>query len=71
MFQSLTEEHLREIVNLQLKDVHKRLEDLGRAQAWKSQIKPKKRSWKRGYDPQYGARPLRRAIQRLIEDPFI
>ena len=23
-----------------------------------------------GYDPQYGARPLRRAIQRLIEDPL-
>ncbi|MBW3615141.1 MAG: hypothetical protein KY439_07530, partial [Actinobacteria bacterium] len=24
----------------------------------------------KGYDPQYGARPLRRAIQRLIEDPL-
>jgi ATP-dependent Clp protease ATP-binding subunit ClpC len=23
-----------------------------------------------GYDPQYGARPLRRAIQRLVEDPL-
>jgi ATP-dependent Clp protease ATP-binding subunit ClpC len=25
---------------------------------------------KRGYDPQLGARPLRRAIQRLVEDPL-
>lgn len=69
VFQSLTEEHLREIVNLQLKDVHKRLED---SAGLKLEVtdKAKEKIMEEGYDPQYGARPLRRAIQRLIEDPL-
>jgi len=69
VFQSLTEEHLREIVDLQIKDVRKRLEDSA-GLSLEVTDKAKEKLIREGTDPQYGARPLRRAIQRLIEDPM-
>ncbi|MDZ4246113.1 MAG: AAA family ATPase, partial [Dehalococcoidia bacterium] len=68
IFNSLTEEHIKKIVDLLIKDVQKRLSDK------KITIKisePAKR-WlvKEGFDPNFGARPLRRAIQRFVENPI-
>lgn len=68
VFHSLNEEHIREIVKLMLKDTEKRLTEQGigfevtdAAQDFLA---------KEGFDKEYGARPLRRAIIRLIEDPL-
>lgn len=66
VFQSLTEDELKEIINLLVKDLTKRIEDNG----YKLELTDKARALvlKEGYEPAYGARPLKRAIQRLIED---
>ncbi len=68
VFHELTEEQLRNIVDLLIEDLQKRLADrkLGvelteGAKAWLA---------KEGYDPLYGARPLRRAIERYVENPL-
>ena len=68
IFDSLTEEHLKQIVDLLLKDVQKRLSERGIV----VELTESARSWlvKEGYDPVYGARPLRRAIQHHIENPL-
>ncbi|MHC1578906.1 MAG: ATP-dependent Clp protease ATP-binding subunit [Dehalococcoidia bacterium] len=67
IFHPLTEEHLKSIVDLLMREVEKRLAERkiklevnGEAKAWLAQ---------KGYDPVYGARPLRRAIQRYVENP--
>jgi len=66
VFHALEEEHLAEIVTLMLKDLKGRLDDHGIGlevtEAAKAFLA------KEGYDPTYGARPLRRVIQRKIED---
>ena len=68
VFHMLTEEQLRSIVDLLIKDLQKRLADrkLG------VELSEKAKSWlaKEGYDPLYGARPLRRAIERYVENPL-
>ena len=68
VFHQLTEEQLRSIVDLLVKDLQKRLTDrkLG------VELTEKAKSWlaKVGYDPMYGARPLRRAIERYVENPL-
>jgi ATP-dependent Clp protease ATP-binding subunit ClpC len=68
VFHELTEEQLRSIVDLLVGDLQKRLADrkLGieiteKARAWLAEV---------GYDPAYGARPLRRAIERYVENPL-
>ncbi|MBA7693280.1 ATP-dependent Clp protease ATP-binding subunit ClpC [subsurface metagenome] len=68
VFHELTENQLRNIVDLLIKDLQGRLADrkLGvelteRAKSWLAKV---------GYDPQYGARPLRRAIERYVENPL-
>ncbi|NLV17319.1 MAG: ATP-dependent Clp protease ATP-binding subunit [Syntrophomonadaceae bacterium] len=66
VFQSLTQEELGQIVDLLIVQVEKRINEQGilftLTEAAKNKI------IKEGFDPLYGARPLRRAIQRLIED---
>lgn len=66
VFHSLTDEELKKIIDLLLSGLEKRLGDqeltLNVTEAARNIL------IKEGYDPQYGARPLRRAIQRLIED---
>jgi len=68
VFNSLTREHLGMIIDIQLRRVGKLLKDRG----IRIELTPAARDLliKEGYDPQYGARPMRRAIQRLIQDPL-
>lgn len=66
VFQSLSEDELRQIVELLLQDLHQRIKDSG----YDLQVSDQAADLvlKKGYDPQFGARPLKRAIQKLIED---
>ncbi|HBS59329.1 MAG TPA: ATP-dependent Clp protease ATP-binding subunit ClpC, partial [Firmicutes bacterium] len=68
IFHSLAAEHLVQIVDLMLSNVTKRLADndirLEVTDAAKALL------IKEGNDPIYGARPLRRAIQKMVEDPI-
>jgi ATP-dependent Clp protease ATP-binding subunit ClpC len=68
VFHELTIDEVKEIVDLLLRRVRSQLEsqalDLALADSAKELLAQK------GYDPQLGARPLRRAIQRLLEDPL-
>jgi ATP-dependent Clp protease ATP-binding subunit ClpC len=66
VFHALQEEHMKEIVELMLMTVSKRISEFGLhlefTQAAKELLV------KNGYDPTFGARPLRRVIQRMVED---
>ena len=68
IFSELSKEEIRKIVDLMLKDVASQLKEKGIAlsvsEAAKDQLA------KEGYDPKYGARPLRKTIQRRLEDPL-
>ncbi len=68
IFQPLTEEHLKKVVDLLALEVEKRLADSN----IELELTDEARSWllKEGYEPAYGARPLRRAIQRYVENPL-
>ncbi len=68
VFNSLTREHLRVIVDIQLQNVNRLLRD--RKVSLEVTEAAKDRLIAEGYDPQYGARPMKRAIQRLIQDPL-
>jgi ATP-dependent Clp protease ATP-binding subunit ClpC len=68
VFHSLTAVDIRNIVDLMLGAVRKRLEAQGMQLIVTDTVV--ERLSTEGYDPQYGARPLRRAVQRLIEDPL-
>jgi ATP-dependent Clp protease ATP-binding subunit ClpB len=68
VFHALSEEHLKQIVDIQLGGLRKRLTErhirLELSDAARSHLV------RSGYDPNYGARPLKRAIQREIETPL-
>ncbi|MGY2009020.1 ATP-dependent chaperone ClpB [Nocardia gipuzkoensis] len=66
MFHSLDEEQLESIVDIQLDQLQKRLAQ----RRLKLEVSDSARFWLavRGYDPAYGARPLRRLIQQAIGD---
>jgi ATP-dependent Clp protease ATP-binding subunit ClpC len=68
IFQPLTEEQLKKIVDLLILEVEKRLADRN----IKLELYDEAKAWllKEGYEPAYGARPLRRAIQRYVENPL-
>ncbi len=68
VFHQLTEEQLRSIVELLVKDLQQRL----RERRLTVELTEDAKSWlvKEGYDPVYGARPLRRAIERYVENPL-
>ncbi len=68
VFHELTSEELKEIVDLMLVRVRKQLE----SQHLDLVLTDDARGFlgTQGYDPELGARPLRRAIQRLLEDPL-
>jgi len=68
VFNSLTREHLSQIVDIQLQNVSKLLKD--RKVKLEISAAAKDAIISEGYDPQYGARPMKRAIQRLISDPL-
>jgi len=68
IFQPLTEEHLKKIVDLLVLEVEKRLADRN----IELELDDEAKAWllKEGYEPAFGARPLRRAIQRYVENPL-
>jgi len=68
VFRPLAEEHLVKIVGLMLKDVGARLWSMGIEFEVTDGAKAKLAE--EGNDPTYGARPLRRAVVRLVEDPL-
>jgi ATP-dependent Clp protease ATP-binding subunit ClpB len=67
-FRELTEDDLTAIVDIQLRGMDKRLA----ARRLSLQVTPAAKGWlsQHGYDPAYGARPLKRLIQRTIGDPL-
>ena len=68
IFESLSRENLRGIAELQVKDVNKRLRE--KNMEIKTSVEAMDYIANVGYDPVYGARPLRRAVQRLVENPI-
>ncbi len=69
VFHALSKDNINGIVELQLDSVAKRLKDQ-RSISLKVSDKAKKILADKGYDPHYGARPLKRVIQHLILDPL-
>ena len=68
VFKSLTDEQLRQVVDLMIADLRNRL--IGQGMSIELTDAARDLVAKEGTDPIYGARPLRRAIQTLIEDPL-
>jgi len=68
VFHPLNREHISQIVSVLLKDVRKRLSE--EELTLKLTDQATDFLVKHGYDEQYGARPLKRAIQKFIEDPL-
>ena len=68
LYHQLAREHLDRIVEIQLGRVRKLLAD--RRIELELTPEAKHRLAEKGYDPHYGARPLKRAIQRLVQDPL-
>lgn len=68
VFRSLTKPDLIQILDLELAKVMQRL----KARNIDLQLDEKAKDFlvERGYDPQYGARPMRRAVERFLEDPL-
>jgi ATP-dependent Clp protease ATP-binding subunit ClpC len=68
IFNSLEAKHINMIIDIIMKDVLKRLNTLGFSMTLTDSAK----SFiaEKGYDPQFGARPLHRAIQKYLEDPL-
>ncbi len=68
VFRPLTKEQMRAIVEIMLERVQKEVHSHGIALEFTDAAKDL--LVQEGFDPTYGARPLRRAIQRLVEDPL-
>jgi len=68
MFSPLTKEQMMEIVDLQMREVRNRMEEHG----LKVELTQNAREWlaSEGYDASYGARPLKRALQKYVESPL-
>jgi ATP-dependent Clp protease ATP-binding subunit ClpC len=68
MFSPLTVDEMEEIVDLQMKEIQERLNEYG----VKVELTEVSRKWlaKTGFDQAFGARPLRRALQKYVESPL-
>jgi ATP-dependent Clp protease ATP-binding subunit ClpB len=68
LFHRLRREHMSHIVDIQIAHLQKLLEDRKIAIT----LDAKARDWlaEKGYDPAYGARPLKRVIQKSVQDPL-
>ena len=66
-FNSLTKEDIEKIIDIELKGLKNRVKEAG----FELNVTPTAKRFvaEAGYDPSYGARPLKRAIQKHIEDP--
>jgi len=65
-FNQLDKKHIHQIIDIELKDLYDRVASLN----YKLKISPAAKDFlaEKGYDPQFGARPLKRAIQKYLED---
>jgi ATP-dependent Clp protease ATP-binding subunit ClpC len=68
IFNSLGQEEIFKIIDISLGDLYKRLDGMGYTLRLTEEAK--KFVAEKGFDPQFGARPLHRAIQKYIEDPL-
>src|SRR5262249_7646343 len=68
VFHALDEDHLKQIVLIQLKRLQDRLAD--RRMTLELTDAAKTHLVRVGYDPAYGARPLKRALQKEVENPL-
>lgn len=68
VFNSLGKEEIFQIIHLTLANVMKRLSNMGFTMTLSDEAKDFLAE--KGYDPQFGARPLNRAVQKYIEDPL-
>ncbi len=66
MFNTLTNEHIHEIIDIELASLYDRIQSLG--YTIKLSQKAKEFIADKGFDSQFGARPLKRAIQKYLED---
>ncbi|MFP3860909.1 MAG: ATP-dependent Clp protease ATP-binding subunit [Bacteroidales bacterium] len=68
IFNSLTKEDIHEIIDIELKGLYDRVSNLG----YEVEITKEAKDYvaEKGFDIQFGARPLKRAIQKYIEDPM-
>jgi ATP-dependent Clp protease ATP-binding subunit ClpC len=66
IFNPLEKEHIRQIIDIELHKLYQRVEEAG----YELEITEKAKDFlaEKGYDKQYGARPLKRAIQKYVED---
>ena len=68
LFNSLSKEHIHKIIDVELLHLYKRVEELG----YKLTLTTEAKDFisEKGYDVSFGARPLKRAIQKFLEDPL-
>ena len=68
IFNSLDREHIHKIIDITLSDLYRRMATMG----YKISLTDAAKDFvaEKGFDPQFGARPLHRAIQKYIEDPL-
>jgi ATP-dependent Clp protease ATP-binding subunit ClpC len=66
VFNPLEREHIHKIIDIELAKLYDRIRDIG----YELKLTPKAKDYiaEKGFDKQYGARPLKRAIQKYIED---
>lgn len=66
MFNSLSKEDIFKIIEIELKGLYKRVEELG----YFLKLTPAAKNYiaEKGFDPKFGARPLKRALQKYVED---
>jgi ATP-dependent Clp protease ATP-binding subunit ClpC len=67
-FSPLSKEDMQKIVDLQMKEIVERISERGVT----VELTPKAREWlaEQGYDAAFGARPLKRALQKFVESPL-
>ena len=68
VFQALDREDLRKIIDIEVKYVQERLRGLGLEVSLSDEARDL--LIEKGYNPEFGARPLRRAIEQFVEDPL-
>jgi len=68
VFHSLSKEHIKEIIDIQVQDTAKQLAERGIAFTLTEEAK--EFIVNKGWEPEYGARPLRRALRKYLEDPL-
>ena len=68
MFNSLSKENINQIIDIELAQLYKRIEAMG----YKIKLEDSARDYivEKGFDANFGARPLKRAIQKYVEDPL-